>query len=113
VATLLAVLGPILCLEIAPKLRSSGVLISAVALQVSALVIGANSVVNEVKISMEIYPSWAFLLTLASVPLFLVFLQRLARTLERPDLEQRARSILKVLACRLRCDGAVRSSRPY
>jgi hypothetical protein len=98
VATFLAVLGPILCLEIAPKLRSSGVLLWAVALQVSALVIGANPVVHEVEISRDIHPSWAFLLNLASVPLFLVFLQRLARTLERPDLEQRARSVLKLLA---------------
>jgi MFS family permease len=92
------VLGPILCLEIAPKLRSSGILLWAVALQVSALVIGANPAVGEVKISSEVHPSWAFLLTLTSVPLFLVFLMRLARSLERPDLQQRTRFILKLLA---------------
>jgi hypothetical protein len=39
--------------------------------------------------------------------LFLVFLRRLARTLERPDLEQRARSLLKVLAWCLGALGAV------
>ncbi|HUE14183.1 MAG TPA: protein kinase [Planctomycetaceae bacterium] len=103
VATLLAVLGPILCLEIAPKLRSSGLLLWAVALQVSALVIGANPSINDVRIR-GFYFTWAGVLTLASVALFLVFLQRLARTLERPDLEQRARSILKLLAW---CVGAV------
>jgi serine/threonine protein kinase len=97
VATLLAVLGPILCLEIAPQSRSSGVLLSAVVLQIAALVIGANPVVNEVKFSNSRF-TWAALLALASLPLFLVFLQRLARTLERADLEKRARSILKVLA---------------
>jgi hypothetical protein len=102
-ATFLAVLGPILCLEIAPKLRSSGVLLWAVALQVSALVIGANPVVNEVKITSDLHLSWAFLPTLASLPLFLVFLKRLARTLERPDLERRAHFTLKILAC---CLGA-------
>ena len=32
-----------------------------------------------------------------SVPLFLVFLQKLAHTLERPDLEQRTRSVFKLL----------------
>jgi hypothetical protein len=95
--TLLAVLGPILCLEIAPKARSSGVLLWAVALQVSAAVIGANPALNEVK-WMKGFSSWAGLLTLASLPLFVVFLRRLARTLERPDLETRARSILKILA---------------
>jgi tRNA A-37 threonylcarbamoyl transferase component Bud32 len=98
VATLLAVLGPILCLEIAPQSRSSGVLLSAVVLQISTLVIGANPVVNELKVSSNSRFTWAGLLAVASLPLFLVFLQRLARTLQRPDLEKRARSILKVLA---------------
>jgi tRNA A-37 threonylcarbamoyl transferase component Bud32 len=98
VGTFLAMLGPILCLEIAPKLKSSGVLLWAVSLQLSALVLGANSVVNDVEITSDIHPSWAFLLTLASVPLFLVFLKRLAHSLERPDLEQRVRFILKLLA---------------
>jgi hypothetical protein len=98
VATLLAVLGPILCLEIAPQSRSSGVLLSAVVLQISALVIGANPVVNELKVSSNSRFTWAGLLAVASLPLFLVFLQRLARTLQRPDLEKRARSILRVLA---------------
>jgi tRNA A-37 threonylcarbamoyl transferase component Bud32 len=102
-ATFLAVLGPILCLEIAPKVRSSGVLLWAVALQVSALVIGANPVVNEVKIASDLHLSWAYLPTLASLPLFLLFLKRLAHTLERPDLERRAHFILKILAC---CLGA-------
>jgi hypothetical protein len=40
-ATFPAELGTILCLEIAPKPRSSGVLVWAVALQISAQVIGA------------------------------------------------------------------------
>ncbi len=104
VATLLAVLGPILCLEIAPKSRSSGILLWAVVLQVSALVIGANPALNEWKISRNSQFNLAGLLTMVSLPLFLVFLQRLARTLERPDLEQRARSILNVLAW---CFGAM------
>jgi tRNA A-37 threonylcarbamoyl transferase component Bud32 len=107
VASLLAVFGPILCLEIAPKSRSSGVLLWAVVFQVSALVIGANPVLNEVKINEQIQFNLAALLTSAAVVLFLVFLRRLARTLERPDLEQRARSLLKVLAWCLGALGAV------
>jgi hypothetical protein len=107
VASLLAVFGPILCLEIAPKSRSSGVLLWAVVFQVSALVIGANPVLNEVKINKDIQFNLAALLTSAAVVLFLVFLRRLARTLERPDLEQRARSLLKGLAWCLGVLGAV------
>jgi hypothetical protein len=97
-ATLLGALGPILCLEIAPKLRSSGILLSAIALQVAALVIGANPSINEMRIR-NFHGTWAGILTLASLPLFLVFLQRVARTLERSDLEKRVRSIIKLLAC--------------
>ena len=96
-STLLTVLGPILCLEIAPKARSSGVLLWAVVLMISALVIGANPVVNEVKFSHG-YFHWTGMLTLFALPLFFVFFQRLARTLERPELERRARLILKLLA---------------
>jgi tRNA A-37 threonylcarbamoyl transferase component Bud32 len=107
VASLLAVFGPILCLEIAPKSRSSGVLLWAVVFQVSALVIGANPVLNEVKINEQIQFNLAALLTSAAVVLFLVFLRRLARTLERPDLEQRARYLLKVLAWCLGALGAI------
>jgi hypothetical protein len=96
-STLLTVLGPILCLEIARKARSSGVLLWAVVLMISALVIGANPVVNEVKLSHG-YFHWAGVLALFALPLFFVFFQRLARTLERPELERRARLILKLLA---------------
>jgi hypothetical protein len=96
-STLLTVLGPILCLEIAPKARSSGVLLWAVALVISALVLGANPDVNVVRFKNGTF-AWAGLLTLASLPLFLVFFQRLGRFLERPDLEHRARLILKLMA---------------
>jgi hypothetical protein len=96
-STLLTVLGPILCLEIAGKARSSGVLLWAVVLMVSALVVGANPAVNEVKLGHG-YFHWAGVLGLFALPLFFVFFQRLARTLERPDLERRARLILKLLA---------------
>jgi hypothetical protein len=96
---LLLLLGPILCLEIASKSRASGVLLWAVVLQVSAVVIGANTAIDKVNFNHG-YFKWSGLLVAASVPLFVVFLHRLARTLERPDLEQRARSILKLLpAC--------------
>ena len=95
--TVMAVLGPILCLQIAPKARSSGVLLWAIALQVSAAVIGSNPALNQGE-WMKAFSPWAYLLTLASVPLFLVFLRRLAGTLERPDLQKRARAILKLLA---------------
>jgi serine/threonine-protein kinase len=44
--TLLAVLGPILCLEIAPKARSKALLLWAVVLQVSALVFGMDALVQ-------------------------------------------------------------------
>jgi hypothetical protein len=60
-------------------------------------VIGANPVVNEVKLSHG-YFHWAGVLALFALPLFFVFFQRLARTLERPELERRARLILKLLA---------------
>ena len=96
-STLLTVLGPILCLEIAPKARSSGVLLWAVALMISALVIGANPEVNVVKFGNGKF-YWAGLLALFALPLFFVFFRRLARLLERPDLEQRARLILKLMA---------------
>lgn len=96
-ATLIAVLGPILCLQYAPKARSSGLLLWVVALQVSALVLSANPSINEIRIR-NFHGRWGGLPVIASVPLFIVFLQRLARTLERPDLEQRARLILKLMA---------------
>jgi len=48
-STLLSILGPILCLEIAPKVRSSGVLLWAVALTISALVIRANPSIDQLK----------------------------------------------------------------
>jgi hypothetical protein len=96
-ATLLGVLGPILCLQIAPKARSNGVLLWAVALQVSALVIQSNASINELKFR-NFHATWGALLILASLPLFLLFLRSLARTLERPNLEQRAARLLKLLA---------------
>jgi serine/threonine-protein kinase len=99
--TLLTVLGPILCLQIAAKAQSSGILLWAVALQVSALVIATNPTIKEVRFGYGVSTfrgSWGGLLVLASLPLFLVFLRRLSRTLERPDLEQRARLALKLLA---------------
>src|SRR5580704_14503557 len=46
VASLLATLGPILCLEFAPKSRSSGILLWAVGLQSSALVLGNTPEMN-------------------------------------------------------------------
>ena len=95
-ATLFLGVGPVLCLEIGPKSRSSGVLLWAVVLQVAALVASANPSINEVRIS-NFQFTWAGLLTLVSVPLFLIFLQKLAGTLERPDLAQRTRSVLKLL----------------
>jgi hypothetical protein len=98
VASLLATLGPILCLEFAPKSRSSGILLWAVGLQSSALVLGNTPEMNVVKFGNGAHVDIAGLLGLVSVPLFLVFLRRLARTLERPDLEQRARSLLKAVA---------------
>jgi hypothetical protein len=103
-ATLLGVLGPILCLQIATKARSSGVLLWAVALQVSALVIQSNPSINELKFS-NFTATWSALLILASLPLFLLFVRRLARTLERPDLEHRAGHILKLLAWSLGATG--------
>jgi tRNA A-37 threonylcarbamoyl transferase component Bud32 len=98
VASLLATLGPILCLEFAPKSRSSGILLWAVGLQSSALVLGNTPEMNVMKFGNGAHVDLAGLLSLVSVPLFLVFLRRLARTLERPDLEQRARSLLKAVA---------------
>jgi serine/threonine protein kinase len=98
VATLLAALGPILCLEFAAKSRSSGMLLWAIGLQTSALVLGNIPELNVVKFGNGAQFDIAGLLDFGSVPLFLVFLQRLARTLERPDLEQRARSLLKAVA---------------
>ena len=105
-ATLLGVLGPILCLQIAPKARSSGVLLWAVALQVSALVIQSNPSINELKFR-NFHATWGALLILASLPLFLLFLRRLARTLERPDLEQRAAHLLKLLTWCLAAAGVL------
>jgi tRNA A-37 threonylcarbamoyl transferase component Bud32 len=95
-ALLLEILGPILCLEIAPKVRSSGILLSVVALQASALVLTSNRTINELK-GNHFHASWAALAFAASVVLFLVFLARLAHFLERPDLEKKTRSILKWL----------------
>jgi hypothetical protein len=64
-------------------------------------VIATNPSIKEVKVAYgvsSLHGSWGGLLVLASVPPFLVFLLRLSRTLERPDLEHRARSALKLLA---------------
>jgi tRNA A-37 threonylcarbamoyl transferase component Bud32 len=102
IVTLLAVLGPILCLEIAPKLRSSGILFWAVALQVAALVIGANPSMNEMT-SRSLHMSWSGLLLVASLPLFAVFFRRFAHSQERPELEKLAGSVIKEL---LWCLGA-------
>jgi hypothetical protein len=97
-ASLLGALGPILCLEIAPKARSSGILLSAIALKVGALVVWANPSINEVRVT-NFHIKLAGILTLAAVPLFLLFFLRLARTLERPDLEKLVGSAIKQLAC--------------
>jgi Protein kinase domain len=98
VASLLATLGPILCLEFAPKARSIGILLWAVGLQSSALVLGHIPELSAVKLGNGAHLNLVGLLGLVYVPLFLVFLGRLARTLERPDLEQRARWLLKAVA---------------
>jgi hypothetical protein len=105
VAGLITVVGPILCLEIAPRARSKAVLLWAVVLQLSALVCGANAdrFGNEVEVvilsvSLPFSRALALLLVMASLPLFAVFLLRLACILERPDLEQRARFLLRLLA---------------
>jgi hypothetical protein len=95
-ATLLAALGPTLCLEVARKARSSGILLWAVVLQVSGLLLAANPSMNELKFG-NFHATWGALLVLASQPLFLVFLRRLARTLERPDLERQARSVIMIM----------------
>jgi hypothetical protein len=97
--TLCTVLGPILCLEIAPKARSGGVLLWAVTLAVSALVIGANPDLNVVKFKGGTLGEWADLLTIFALPLFVVFFRRLARLLERSDLEARANTVLRLMAC--------------
>jgi len=74
-------------------------------LQVSALVIAGNSQENDLVAfkdasgkSVPMSKMLALLLIMASLPLFVVFLRRLARILERPALERRARSILILLA---------------
>jgi hypothetical protein len=108
-STLLTVLGPILCLEVAPRVRSSGVLLWAVVLAVSALVIGANPEVNVVKFRNGTI-SWSGLLAYGALPLFVVFFQRLARNLERPNLEARARFILKLMALWLAATGTLLAS---
>jgi hypothetical protein len=105
---LFTVLGPVLCLEAAPKARSSGVLLWAVTLSIAALVIGADQVLNVVSFRDGIFSwagllalfaqrngifSWAGPLALFALPLFLVFFRRLAWTLGRSDLERQARSI--------------------
>jgi hypothetical protein len=95
---LCTVLGPILCLEIAPKARSGGVLLWAVTLAVSALVIGANPDLNVVHFKDGTF-SWSALLAIFALPLFLVFFRRLARLLERSDLEPRASTVLRLMAC--------------
>jgi hypothetical protein len=103
---LIAPLGPILCLEIALKCRSSGVLLWAVVLQISALVCGLNSerlgkiVGFRLAIAdSDIPPSklLAAFLVMVSMPLLVTFLLRLAQLLEGRDLERRARSALNLL----------------
>ena len=78
------------------KSAVTGIVLSAVALQVSALVLTSNPGINELK-SKHFHASWAALPVAASVVLFLLFLVRLARFLERPDLRKKTRSILKWL----------------
>jgi hypothetical protein len=97
---LLLVLGPIFCLEIASKCRSSGVLLWAVVLQVTALVCDLNSErfgIDQRVFGVPLSKGLAALLFLGSAPFFVAFLQGLARYLERQDLERRARSIFKLL----------------
>jgi serine/threonine protein kinase len=96
VAYLLTLLGPIFCLEIGQKARSAGLLLFVIVLEISALVIGAiaNQDKETVQSSLSTVSS---LLTLACVPLFAIFLIRLARALERTELEQKARTLLKNL----------------
>ena len=91
VATLLTVIGPILCLEFGAKSRSTWLLLATVVFQVSALVFGIRGESNSFE------AGFASLLMLASVPLFFVFLRSLARTLERPELEQKTHLLLRGL----------------
>jgi hypothetical protein len=89
---LLLILGPILCLEIASNCRSSGVLLSAVVLQVNALVCDLNSErfgTDHQVFGVPLSKALAALLFLGSAPFFVAFLQGLARFLERQDLVPR------------------------
>jgi len=89
VATLFSVIGPILCLEIGARSRLTWLLLATVVFQVSALVFGIRGESNSFE------AGFASLLILASVPLFFLFLRSLARTLERPELEQKTLSLLR------------------
>ena len=88
-ATLFSVIGPILCLEIGARSRLTWLLLATVVFQVSALVFGIRGESNSFE------AGFASLLILASVPLFFLFLRSLARTLERPELEQKTLSLLR------------------
>jgi hypothetical protein len=103
---LIVPLGPILCLQIALKCRSSGVLLWAVVMQISALVCGLNSErlgrIVGFRVGIEDYdipPAklLAGFLLMVSLPLLVTFLLRLAQLLQGRDLERRARSILNLL----------------
>jgi hypothetical protein len=91
------VLGPILCLDIAPRARSSSLLLWTVTLAVSALVIQSSPELNVVTFDHG-YLKWGGLLTVFALLLILVFFRRLARSLERPDLEPQSRLVLRLLA---------------
>jgi hypothetical protein len=83
-------LGPILCLETAPRTRSGGVLLWAVSLAVSGLVIGSNPSLRVIRFGDGTTLNVSGLVAFCALPLILVFFRRLAGSLARADLESKA-----------------------
>jgi hypothetical protein len=91
-------LGPILCLETAPRTRSGGVLLWAVSLTVTGLVIGSNPGLRMIRFGDRTILNLSGLVAFCALPLILVFFRRLAASLDLRKLVSRARSMLRSFA---------------
>jgi tRNA A-37 threonylcarbamoyl transferase component Bud32 len=95
---LLGILGPVLCLAVPARSRAQGVLYGAVALHVASVIIGlTHDLTLKTAGSTTLDPVGAGL-DMASLLLLVVFLGRLARFLDRPELAARARQLLILIA---------------
>jgi hypothetical protein len=95
VASVLHVAGWLLCLSVPRESRAKGLIVTAVILQLIAVVIGFTPRAAGLPRALDAVLALADLLVwLAAVVVFLLFLKRLGRYLNRPEVSEEAQSLM-------------------